>query len=379
MNSNTFDEPKCVTTLLLTGGSGFLGQAILRELAKGDVKGLEAIREVRVFDTKPLSGDPFAEVNSNTRLVSILGDVCSLDSLRQAVRGVDAVIHAASLIDWGHASAKLLFDVNVIGTRNLIQACREEGVEIIVYTSTMDVVCSGKPITDADETLPYPATFADEYARTKAQAEEEAIAANGSSCKSDDGMPPKSLRVCSVRPCGMFGEDDPYHMGNVLDALEKGQLSMRLGNGEAVFQHVYVGNVAYGHLLALSSLLQPDSKACGEAYLITDMPAVNFFDALEPILAELGYKLPPKSRYIPFRIALALGMLLDGVAYLLRPFVSLKLPLTRSSVQVICQDLSFKTDKAQRDLGYQPLYSEAEAISRTVAYYKALDSVTKDP
>jgi len=373
MNSNAESEPPSATTLLLTGGAGFLGQAILRELAKGEVKGLEALREVRVFDTKTLDGNPFTERNSSTRLVPIIGDVCSLDSLREAVRGVDAVIHAASLIDWGHASANLLYDVNVIGTRNLIRVCREEGVEILVYTSTMDVVCSGKPITDADETLPYPATFVDEYARTKAQAEQEVIAANGSSCASDDGSNGKSLRVCSVRPCGMFCEDDPYHMGNVLDVLKNGQLSFRLGNGEAVFQHVYVGNVAYAHLLALSTLLTPDSNACGQVYLITDMPAINFFDALEPILAELGYKLPPKSRYIPFRIALALGALFDGLAYLLRPILSLKLPMTRSSVRVLCQNISFKTDKAQRDLGYHPLYSEAEAIARTVAYYKARD------
>jgi nucleoside-diphosphate-sugar epimerase len=366
MNSNAVSEPQSVRTLLLTGGSGFLGQAILRELAKGEVKGLDALHEVRVFDTKPLGENPFAERNSSTRLVSTIGDVCSFDSLREAVRGVDAVIHAASLIDWGHASAKLLYDVNVVGTRNLIRACQEEGVEVLVYTSTMDVVCSGKPITDADETLPYPSTFADEYARTKAQAEQEAIAANGSPC----ALNGKSLRVCSVRPCGMFGEDDPYHMGNVLGALKKGQLSFRLGNGEAVFQHVYVGNVAHGHLLALSSLLTPDSSACGQVYLITDMPAINFFDALEPILAELGYNLPPKSRYIPFGIALALGTLFDGLAYLLRPVLSLELPMTRSSVRVLCQDISFKTDKAKRDLGYQPLYSEAEAIARTVAYYK---------
>ncbi len=373
MNSNAVSEPGSVATLLLTGGSGFLGQAILRELAKGEVKGLEALREVRVFDTKPLGENPFAEMNSSTRLVSTLGDVCSIDSLREAVRGVDAVIHAASLIDWGHASAKLLYDVNVVGTRNMVRVCQEEGVEILVYTSTMDVVCSGKPITDADETLPYPETFADEYARTKAQAEHEVLAANGSSCASGDESEGKSLRVCSVRPCGMFGEDDPYHMGNVLGALKKGQLSFRLGNGEAVFQHVYVGNVAYAHLLALSALLAPGSKACGQAYLITDMPAINFFDALEPILNELGYKLPPKSRYIPFRVALALGTLFDGLAYLLRPVLSLELPMTRSSVRVLCQDISFKTDKAKRDLGYQPLYSEAEAIARTVAYYKARD------
>ncbi|MBW2713262.1 MAG: NAD-dependent epimerase/dehydratase family protein [Deltaproteobacteria bacterium] len=373
MNQNLQAEDKDLKTLLVTGGAGFLGRAILQELVKGKVQGLQALQEVRVFDTKPVDEDPFAAQGSSTRLVSILGDVCSLDQLRDAVRGVDAVIHGASLIDWGNASAKLLEEVNIVGTENLIRACQEGGVEILVYTSTMDVVCSGKPITDADETLPYPATFADEYARTKACAEQVAIAANGSKCVSAEGAPEKFLRVCSVRPCGMFGEADPYHMGNVLSALKSGQLSFRLGKGDAVFQHVYVGNVAHAHLLALSKLVARDTEVAGQIYLATDMPAVNFFDALEPIIVELGYEFPPKTRYLPFGVALVLGTLLEGIAFLLRPLISLDLPLTRSSVKILCQDMSIKTDKAQRELGYRPIYSEAEAIARTVAYYKTRD------
>jgi len=337
--------------VLVTGGAGFLGRAILRELAKPAADGAPPPQELRVLDLRPV------EVGG---VVSLVGDVRDADLVLAACRGVDAVVHAASRIDWGHTGPGELAAVNVGGTDNVLRACREVGVGALVYTSTMDVVCGTRPVVRADETLPYPRRFTNDYARTKAEAERRVLAADG-----------PELATCALRPCGMYGEGDPYHVANVLRMAKSGRLRFRLGDGRGAFQHVYVGNVAHAHRLALHSLMDPGSRARGQSYFVTDdSPALDFFEFMEPILERLGHPLPPRSRRIPYGVAFALGAAAEGAAALCRPFVRFAPALTRSSVRFVCHEHTFAGDKAARDLGYAPVYSEAEALDRTVAWFR---------
>jgi len=334
--------------VLVTGGAGFLGTAILRQLAK------DSLTEVSVFD--------LVEVDSHEHpgVASRVGDIRDADAVLEACRGVDVVLHAASQVDWGHETPDRLAEVNIRGTENVLRACREAGVRGLVYTSSMDVVCGTSPVVQADEALAYPQRFANEYARTKALAERTALRANT-----------PELRTCALRPCGMFGEGDPYHVTNVLRVVKAGNLPFRIGNGQAAFQHVYVGNVAHAHVLAMRSLLQPDSRIAGEAYFITDdSPAVNFFDFMEPILSELGYTLPPKSRSIPYPVMWTIGALLEGVAFACRPVLRFVPTLTRSSVRFVGHDHTFVGDKAHRHFGYQPIFSESQALERTINWFR---------
>ncbi len=335
--------------VLVTGSAGFLGQAILRELAGGRVA------LVRGFDLVETACPELPDLESR------VGDVRDAEAVREACRGVDAVIHAASQIDWGHATAAELEAVNVGGTENVVRACREAGVRALVYTSSMDAVCGTRPLVDVDETCPYPQRFTNEYSRTKALGEQVVVPADG-----------PELRTCVLRPCGMYGEGDPYHVANVLRVVKAGNLPVRIGDGSAAFQHVYVGNVAHAHVLALRALLDPASPVGGGVYFCTDdTPAVNFLDFMEPILNELGYALPPRSRYIPYPVAWSIGALLEGVAFACRPFFRFVPTLTRSSVRFIGHDHTFRGDKARRDFGYAPIYPEAEAIKRTVEWFRA--------
>jgi len=168
----------------------------------------------------------------------------------------------------------------------------------------------------------------------------------------------------------MFGEGDPYHVANVLRIVREGSLPFRPGNGKARFQHVYVGNVARAHVLAMHRLLDSDSPVGGQAYFVTDdTPAINFFDFMEPILERLGERLPPRSRSIPYPVMFSLGAAMEAAAVLCRPFFRFSPTLTRSSVRFVCHDHTFRGDKARRDLGYDPIYGETEAIERTAEYF----------
>jgi nucleoside-diphosphate-sugar epimerase len=334
--------------VLVTGGAGFLGRAILRELAQAPVA------ELRVLDLLEVDSREFPGV------VSRVGDIRDADAVLEACPGVDVVLHAASQIDWGHATPDQLAEVNVGGTENVLRACREARVRGLVYTSSMDAVCGTRPVVRADETLAYPRRFANEYARTKALAEQRVIRADA-----------PELRTCVLRPCGMFGEGDPYHVANVLRIVKAGSLPFRIGDGRAAFQHVYVGNVAHAHVLAMRALLEPDTRVGGEIYFITDdSPAVNFFDFMEPILQELGYALPPKSRSVPYPVMWTIGAFLEGIALACRPFVRFVPTLTRSSVRFVCHDHTFVGEKARRHFGYEPIYSESDAIKRTVDWFR---------
>lgn len=355
-----------MTVACITGGAGFLGRALVRELERsaGDL-GLGP-GSLRLFDTRAPSAP------TSARVAATNGDIRDYASVRRAFEGVDVVLHCASIVDWGRLPDGLLDEVNVAGTENVLRACREAGVRALVYTSTMDVVYEGRPIRDGDESLPYPPDPTEAYPRTKALAEKAVLAANGSPrATRDDDRAPSTLRTCALRPCGMYGEADPYHVGSVLDMARRGLLRFRMGDGRARFQAVYVGNVAHAHVLAAKRLLDGDDAVAGQVYLVTDHPAQNFFDFMEPIVRGVGLPFPPPGRTVPFAPLYGLAALVEGGARALRPIVRLAPILTRSSVTLVCHDFSFRGDKAARELGYAPIYGRDEAIARTVAYFRA--------
>ena len=168
-------------------------------------------------------------------------------------------------------------DVNVDGNRSVLDVCRERGIRRLVYTSTIDVVVDGRrPVVDGDESLPYPERLPrDAYSRTKIEAEQLMLAADS-----------PELATCALRPVGMYGPRDRYHLGNMVAMARKGN-KLRLGSGSARFSHAYSENVAHAHVLAAYHLF-PGSNAAGNAYFIGDhYPAENFFDFMQPFLEAL--------------------------------------------------------------------------------------------
>lgn len=334
--------------MVVTGGAGFLGSVVVAQLLAGDAPIVP--REVRVFDRAPFAGE---------RVRAIRGDVRSREALREAVRGADVVIHCAAVVDWGREPDEVLHAINVGGTDNVIAACKDEGVRALVHTSTLDVVYSGRPIVNGDESLPYPKRHPNAYCSTKAEAERRALAANGD-----------ALHTAVIRPCCIFGEADPFHVPPLLELAEKGRL-VRVGDGRARSQFSYVGNVAHALILAGRSLLSPDARAAGQLYFVTDCEPANFFDFVAPFVEAEGVRMPPASRGLPRAPLYAAGALLEGISYLARPVVRFTPTLTRFAVDFVCVDFTIRTDKLARELGYAPRVAPDEAIARTAAWHRA--------
>jgi nucleoside-diphosphate-sugar epimerase len=335
--------------VLLTGGSGFLGRAMIRELL--DESSVLKVQTLRILDLR------VDESISDPRIRWIRADVRDLQEVKKACRGVDLVFHAAAIVDWGTQSEEEIMAVNVEGTRNVVLASAEFGVKALVYTSSLDVLFSGKPLREVDESTPYPKKHGSSYCVSKYLAEKLVLETNGN-----------GLHTCSLRPADIYGEGDPYHIGNLISMARTG-FYVRLGNGTALCQHVYVGNVAHAHLLAAKELLEGDLRVGGEAYFITDGPGSNFFTFFDRFVSGAGYRIWPRQLWLPRWIAFGLGTISEWLAVLVRPIKRYRPKLSRFAVTYTCTDYTFQSEKAQRDFGFEPKYSDQEAYERTIEYF----------
>lgn len=337
-------------SVLLTGGAGFLGRVLVAELLAPDAP--VTISRLRIFDVKKYDGP------ADDRIEHIIGDLRDADALGRACDRITAVIHAAAIVDWGTRPEEEVYAVNYTGTINLVEACRNAGVKYLVYTSSLDAIYTGKPMAGIDESVPYPAKHPNMYCRSKALAEKAVLDANG-----------PELATCSLRPSDIYGPGDPFHIGSLID-MAKGGFYVRLGNGTALSQHVYVGNMAWAHLQVLHALLNGNDTAAGKAYFITDAPPSNFFRFFDTIVEGAGYPIRPKNLWIPRGIAYAMGAMAELSALLVRPFVKFNPKFSRFAVTYTCTDFTFTAGRAERDFGFTPKYSHREAFETTVGWYR---------
>ncbi|HTX88631.1 MAG TPA: NAD-dependent epimerase/dehydratase family protein [Bacteroidales bacterium] len=344
------DLPIKRPAILLTGGSGFLGRTIIRELLSSD--SILDPKLIRVFDRNDFPGE------KDPRLKFIPGDICNYSKIKEACQGIDIVIHSAAIVDWGTQPAETVFAVNVDGTRNVIRACQENQVKFLVFTSSLDAIFGGKPLVNINEHISYPERHPNMYCRSKFLAEVLVTEANG--C---------SLKTCVIRPADIYGEGDPFHIGSLVE-MARGGFYIRIGNGNARSQHVYVGNVAHAHLHAVRQFLEGNQKMAGKIYFITDQPASNFFTFYDHIVRESGYRIWPKNLRIPYRLAYFLGALSEATAFILRPVKKYNPKFSRFAVTYTCTDFTFTADRAAADFGYRSRYSPEEALERTIRFYR---------
>jgi sterol-4alpha-carboxylate 3-dehydrogenase (decarboxylating) len=344
--------------ILVTGGSGFLGKRIVDEFLAPD--SLIKPGKLNVLDIKEYDGQ------HKDSIEFMLGDIRDANFVKKACRDIDLVVHAAAIIDWGTKSKEEVLAINVEGTKNVIEACKANGVEYLIYTSSLDAVFTGKPLVNIDETQPYPDTHHTIYCESKKLAEIEVKQATN-----------EKLKTIILRPSDIYGEDDPYHMDSLVDVARSG-FYIRLGDGKSRNQHVYVGNMAYAHVRAAAELMKGNDKISGEIYFITDGEPENFFKFFDPMVEGAGYKLRPKNLWLPRGFAYSLASISEFFAALIRPIVKTNPKLSRFAVTYISTDFIFSADKAKRDFGFKPKYDKKEAAEGTISFYKERRTSSKN-
>ena len=318
---------------LVTGGGGFLGGAIVRQLReRGD--------EVRSFSR----GEHPELAALGVR--QFRGDLVQRRELLRAADGCDVVFHVAAKAGiWG--AHEEFFRANVTGTENVLSACRAHGIRRLVYTSSPSVIFPGGDLEGGDETLPYPARYEAHYPETKARAEQMVLAAND-----------PSLATVSLRPHLIWGPGD-NHLVPRLVAKARGGKLRRIGDRPCLVDTVYVDNAARAHLLA-ADRLYPGSIVAGKCYFITNGEPIPLWEMVDRILAAAG--LPPVTRSISPRTASMAGVLCEALWSMFR--LSGEPPMTRFVARELSTAHWFDLTAARRDLAYQPTVSLEEGLVR---------------
>jgi 3beta-hydroxy-Delta5-steroid dehydrogenase / steroid Delta-isomerase len=335
--------------VLVTGGSGFVGANLVAELlARG--------HEVRSFDRAP------SPLPDHPALQVIEGDICDKDTVATAVDGIDTVIHTAAIIDlMGGRSVtdeyrQRSFAVNVGGTENLVVAAQSAGVKRFVYTASNSVVMGGKRISGGDETLPYTERFNDLYTETKVAAERFVLSQNGF----------RGMLTCSIRPSGIWGRGDQTMFRKLFDSVLAGHVKVLVGSKHAKLDNSYVHNLIHGFILAGEHLV-PGGSAPGQAYFINDGEPINMFEFSRPVVEACGQRWPR------LRVSGALVRWVMMIWQWLHFRVGLPKPLFEPlAVERLYIDNYFSIAKAERDLGYRPLFTTEQAMHECLPYYLEL-------
>jgi 2-alkyl-3-oxoalkanoate reductase len=335
-------------TVLVTGGGGFVGRRLVEML-------LERGDTVRF-----VARGTYPEVEQ-LGAVGRQVDLRDAKSLRDALRGVDVVHHVAGKAGyWG--SFDEFASINIDGTRNVIDACRAEGVGRLVYTSTPSVVGYGEDAEGIEE-APYPVAWESAYGETKARAEKLVLAAN-------DG----ALRTVAVRPHLVIGPRDNNLLPRLVARARLGQLRI-VGDGANKVDITYVDNAAGAHLDASDALRAADAPCAGKAYFISSGEPVVMWDWLNAVFERLG--VPPVTKKVSMKTAAAVGSALE-LAHRWLPLGG-EPRMTRFVALAMGRSHWYSMAPAERDLGYRVRVPLAEGTDRTVAWLQANPEASAAP
>jgi nucleoside-diphosphate-sugar epimerase len=312
--------------VLVTGATGFLGAAVVRDLlARG--LGVRAMgRNLPRLAALPETAEKCP------------GDLDDPEALRSLVHDCDAIVHIAALsAPWGPRRA--FWQTNVLGTRNLLAACRSVGVQRLIHISSPSVIFTGRDLHLATEAVPYARHPLCAYAWSKQHAEQS--------------VRESPLEWLILRPKAIFGPGDTSLLPRIVLAARAGRLPV-IGTGNNAIDLTYVDNVAEAVALALQS------TAVRRLYHVTNDEHVPLWPLIRRVLERLG--VPPPRWRVPLALAMLVGRLSEGRAYLLGG----EPRLTRYTAALLGTTQTYDISALRRELGYRPLVSVDEGVERTL-------------
>jgi dihydroflavonol-4-reductase len=322
--------------VLVTGASGFIGSALTRTLVEGGqhvVAMLEPGTDLRNLDGLDVE--------------RLTGDVRDATSVEKAVAGCRAVFHVAALYRFWARDPRDFYDINVGGTRNVLEAARAAGTERVVYTSTVGTLgVDGVSESRTADELCYPdiGHLFGSYKRSKYVAEHEVLRAAA-----------EGLAVSLVLPTLPLGPRDraPTPSGRLVLDFLNGRVP---GYVDTVLNVVHVDDVARGHILAL------ERGAVGRSYILGG-ENFSFKRLLSELAATTGLREP--TLRVPRAVSLAVAWFSDTLeGRLLRHQPAVPLEAARMSTT----EMAFDDDRARSELGYSPRPA-AEAIEDSARWF----------
>jgi nucleoside-diphosphate-sugar epimerase len=310
-----------LTAAFVTGGSGFIGGALIRRLV---AEGWDVHALVR--------SEASAQKVTALGAKAIAGDLADVPSMAVGAQYCDIAFHcAAHLGDWG--TREEFERGNVQGTRNALAAARQAGLRRFVHVGTEAALLAGQPLVEVDERAPLRFDSPALYSSTKARAEEAVIEAN------DNG-----LETVVVRPRFVWGRGDTTLLPLMTEAVRSGRFAW-IGGGHHRTSTTHIDNTVHGLMLAA------ERGAPGGVYFVTDGEPVVFRDFITRLLATQGVEAPTRS--VPTPLARAVAATSEA-AWRLLPLPG-RPPLTRLTVWVSGLETTLDITRAREELGYAPI------------------------
>ena len=321
--------------VLVTGGTGFTGSALVRRLAEDG-------HDVIAFDNKPgLFDDELRALGVRMEL----GSVADREAVDRVTKGCERVFHLAAAFRLVNLGKRAYHDVNVNGTRWVMDAALRHGVERVVYCSTQGVHGDvRRPPGNEDS----PIAPADYYQQTKWEG--ELVARE---------YLDRGLWISIVRPTAIYGPGDPERFYMIFRRVAKGRFVF-LGDGSTHYHPVYIENLVDAFLLAAER-----DEARGQAYIIADEHSLPIRELVTEVGRALGVEV--KLTHLPFWPAYVTAAAVE-LAY--KPLPA-EPPIFRRRVDWFRQNRSFDIGKARRELGYTPRVDIPTGLRRTGDWYRS--------
>jgi len=297
-------------TVLVTGGTGVVGQPVIRRL-------VESGREVRGL----ARSEKAASVLAGLGAIPSAGDVEDPDSLARAMSGCEVVYDIAGLVSFCPTDPAALYRINVEGTRNVVRAARRAGVRRLIHTSSV-VALGEKPGTVGNESTRHTGRYTSHYARSKHQGELVALAEAG------------DMEVVVVNPSSVQGGGRTTGTGNLLLQAINGRLRYLVDTPISI---VDTADCAQGHIAA------EQRGVSGRRYVLSGF-TITLRQASD-LLSELTGRRYP-IRFLPRPLLAPLGPVADLVGRRIR-----SVPICRETVHLMRYGASYDGSLAARELG----------------------------
>ncbi len=321
--------------VLVTGGTGFTGKALVRRL-------LDVGHQVVALDYK--EGVKTQELRDWGAEV-VIGSVTDAEVVESCMAGVNVVHHLAAAFREMDVPNTYYDEVNVGGTRTVLEAAKRHGVSKFVYCSTCGVH-GNVDNPPADENAPINA--ADYYQQTKYEAEPVVLQYHA------EGLPSVILR-----PAAIYGPGDPERFYMIFKRVAGGSFPM-FGGGKTFYHPLYVDSLVDALVAA-----QEPGRGDGKAYLIADAEYVTIEELVRAVGRALSVDV--KIRHLPIIPLIIAGHVCEKVC---KPF-RISPPIFPRRVDWFRQNRAFDISAARRDLGYDPQVGLDEGLRRTAEWYKA--------
>ncbi|UCD85916.1 MAG: NAD-dependent epimerase/dehydratase family protein [Deltaproteobacteria bacterium] len=321
---------------LVTGATGLVGSHLAEKLIERGDQVRTLVR--KTSDTSHLAEKP---------IELVYGDLRDYESLKKAVSGVEVVYHCAALV-MESGAWKDFYQINVLGTKNLLEACLSANIQRFVDVSTVGVygVRSHERVTEESPFLPSPSY----YTQTKIEAERLV----------DEYYREKGLPVVIIRPTLIYGPRDRNLSARVGRLLARSRMVLlNGGRGRAFF--TYGGNVADAVILAGTR-----NNIIGRSYIISDDRVNTWKEFLDLMAEEMGVDKPGFS--VPASLVYPLATVAEYGLKILLPWRPT--PPLRTGVKLLSINRNFDISRAKNELGYVPRVSLQDGITSTVHWLR---------